>query len=265
MPFVANCSLLFTEFPLLERPAAARAAGFEEIEFWWPFPSPVPDSADTDAFAAAVETAGVTLTGLNFYAGDLAGPDCGVLSIPSRAGQFRQNVPVAVRVGERLGVRNFNALFGNRVAGVPASVQDATGLDSLNYAAQQAAAIGAGILIEPVSGAKPYPLRCAADVSAVLARLRAAGTANAGMLFDIYHLASNGEDIDAAITAHVPEIRHVQVADAPGRGEPGSGSLDIARYLRTLRDAGYAGLTALEYAPTTADTAASLGWLEVLR
>ena len=265
MPFVANCSLLFTEFPLLERPAAARAAGFEEIEFWWPFPSPVPDSADTDAFTAAVETAGVTLTGLNFYAGDLRGPDCGVLSVPGRAGQFRQNVPIAVRIGERLGVRNFNALYGNRVAGVPAAVQDDTALESLGYAAQQAATIGAGILIEPVSGPKPYPLRSASDVSAVLARLRATGTANAGMLFDIYHLASNGEDVDAAITAHAAEIRHVQVADAPGRGEPGSGSLDIARHLQALRDVGYTGLTALEYVPTTADTAASLDWLKVLR
>jgi hydroxypyruvate isomerase len=265
MPFVANCSLLFTEFPLLERPAAARAAGFEEIEFWWPFPSPVPDSTDVDAFVASVKAAGVTLTGLNFYAGDLTGPDCGVLSVPGRAAQFRRNVPVAVRIGERLGVRNFNALYGNRVAGVPGSVQDDMALDSLGYAAQQAAAIGAGILIEPVSGPKPYPLRSAADVSAVLARLRAAGTGSAGMLFDLYHLASNGEDIDAAITAHAAEIRHVQVADAPGRGEPGSGSLDIARYLRALRDAGYDGLTALEYVPTTAATTVSLGWLEALR
>ena len=84
--YLANCSMLFTEVPLLERPAVAKAAGFDTVEFWWPWPDqPVPGDREIDAFVAAVEDAGVQLAGLNFFAGDLAGPDCGVLSIPSRS------------------------------------------------------------------------------------------------------------------------------------------------------------------------------------
>ena len=89
LPYLANCSLLFTEEPLLRRPAAARAAGFGAVEFWWPFAVPVPSDREVDAFTTAIEEAGVTLAGLNFFAGDLAGPDCGVLSIPGRSAEFR--------------------------------------------------------------------------------------------------------------------------------------------------------------------------------
>src|SRR5580704_5994585 len=104
LPYAANCSLLFTELPLLQRPAAARAAGFDAIEFWWPFAGPVPADADADAFVRAVEEAGVQLIGLNFFAGDLAGPDCGVMSVPGRSAEFGDNIDVTVGIGERLGV-----------------------------------------------------------------------------------------------------------------------------------------------------------------
>src|SRR5947208_2764909 len=115
LPYLANCSLLFTEEPLLRRPAATRAAGFGAVEFWWPFAVPVPADHEVDAFTTAIEEAGVALAGLNFFAGDLAGPDCGVLSIPGRSAEFRDNIDVVAGIGERLGVRGFNALYGNRV------------------------------------------------------------------------------------------------------------------------------------------------------
>src|SRR5690242_4403260 len=101
--------MLFTEEPLLQRPAAAAAAGFDAVEFWWPWPDqPVPADRDVDAFVGAVRDAGVRLAGLNFFAGDLAGPDCGVLSVPARAAQFRDNVDVTVGIGEQLGAGVFN-------------------------------------------------------------------------------------------------------------------------------------------------------------
>src|SRR3954451_24034335 len=124
LPYLVNCSLLFTEEPLLRRPAAARAAGFGAVEFWWPFATAVPADREVDAFVTAVEEAGVTLAGLNFFAGDLAGPDCGVLSIPARSSQFRDNVDVTVGIGERLGTKAFNALYGNRVDGATPAAQD---------------------------------------------------------------------------------------------------------------------------------------------
>jgi hydroxypyruvate isomerase len=261
LPYLANCSLLFTEEPLLRRPAAAAAAGFTAIEFWWPWPDqPVPPDHDVDSFVAAIQDAGVALAGLNFFGGDLAGPDCGVLSIPARSGQFRDNIDVATGIGERLGVRGFNALYGNRVDTVPAAAQDELATENIALAAKAAQGIGAQVFIEPVSGPKPYPLRTADDAVTVVGRARAAGAANVTFLCDLYHLASNGDDLDAAIAAHTDVTGHVQIADAPGRGEPGSGQLGLDRYLRALQDRGYRGWVSLEYKPTTS-TEASLAWL----
>jgi hydroxypyruvate isomerase len=260
LPYLVNCSLMFTEEPLLRRPAAARAAGFSAVEFWWPFPTPVPSDREVDAFVTAVSEAGVTLAGLNFFAGDLAGPDCGVLSIPGRSSEFRDNIDVTAGIGERLGVRGFNALYGNRVEGVDPAAQDELATENITLAAKAAARIGGTILIEAVSGPKPYPLRTADDAVSVVERARAAGAANVGFLFDVYHLASNGDDVDAAIAAHAGVTAHVQIADAPGRGEPGSGALDLDRYLGALEDHGYRGWVGLEYKPTTT-TKASLAWL----
>jgi hydroxypyruvate isomerase len=258
--YLANCSMLFTELPLLQRPEAARSAGFGAVEFWWPFEDPVPGDAAVDAFVSAVGDAGVRLVGLNFFAGDLAGPDAGVLSIPARSHQFRDNIDVTVGIGERLGASGFNALYGVRVDGVPEQEQDELALTNIVDAARAAASIGATVFIEPVSGPKPYPLRRAADAAAVVDRARATGAGNVGILFDIYHLASNGDDVDRAIAAYAGRVAHAQIADAPGRGEPGTGKLDLDGYLSRLERAGYAGWVGLEYKPTV-PTVDSLAWL----
>ncbi len=260
--YAANCSLLFTESPLTGRAAAAADAGFSAVEFWWPWPEePVPSDGQVDEFVASVRDAGVQLVGLNFFGGDLAGPDCGVASIPDRSSQFRDNIDVAVGIGRELGVSAFNALYGNRVDGVDPEQQDALGESNLVLAAEAAATIGASVLVEPVSGPKPYPLRTASDVAAVLERVRAHGVDNVGMLADLFHLASNGDDLDRVIATYADQITHVQIADAPGRGEPGTGRLDLDRYLSELEAAGYGGWVALEYKPTTETTLDSLDWL----
>ena len=261
LPYAANCSMLFTEVPLLERPAAAAAAGFNAIEFWWPWPDhPVPSDREIDQFIAAVRDSGVQLVGLNFFAGDVAGPDCGVLSVPDRAGQFRDNVPVAVGIGEQLGVRLFNALYGNRVEDVTPIEQDELGTEQLAFAAQAAGRIGATVLVEPVSGPKPYPLRTGADVAGVLDRVHATGARDVGFLCDLFHLANNGDDLDLVLDRYADRIAHVQIADWPGRGEPGTGALDLDRYLASIQDSGYSGYVALEYKPTR-PTVDSLDWL----
>jgi hydroxypyruvate isomerase len=259
--YLANCSMLFTEHPLLDRPAAAKAAGFDAIEFWWPWPEqPVPSDAEIDAFVGAVRDAGVRLVGLNFFAGDLAGPDCGVLSIPKRSQQFLDNLDVAVGIGEQLGVAAFNALYGNRVDGAQADEQDELARENLGRAAAAAARTGATVLVEAVSGPKPYPLRTAAEAVAVVDAVRRSGHRNIAFLLDLFHLANNGDDLDAAIANHVAVTAHVQIADHPGRGEPGSGRLPLDRYLADLASGGYRGWIGLEYKPT-ADTETSLAWL----
>lgn len=259
--YVVNCSMLFTELPLLERPSAAKAAGFDSVEFWWPFNEPVPARGQVDAFIEAIEGAGVHLAGLNFFAGDLAGPDCGVLSIPDRSSDFVENVEVAVAIGERLGVEVFNALYGNRVETSSPEAQDELALENLVHAAGAAGRIGATVLIEAVSGPKPYPVRTAADAVRVVDQVRELGAANIGFLCDLYHLAANGDDVQAAIALYAAKISHVQIASYPGRGQPGTGELDIAGHLAELGRLGYRGRVGLEY-KATVKTADSFAWVE---
>ena len=254
--YEVNCSILFTELPLLERPAAVKAAGFDAVEFWWPFSTAVPADKDVDAFVAAVQDAGVQLVGLNFFAGDMPGGDRGLVSWPARSAEFRDNVDVTVGIGERLGCRAFNALYGNRVDGVSAAEQDEVGAENLRIAARAAARIGGTVLVEPVSGAPAYPLLTAADALAVIDR---AGEDNIGLLADLYHLAVNGDDVDKVIADHVGRIAHVQIADAPGRNEPGTGDLPLMSQLAALEAGGYAGWVGLEYKPATT-SADSFGW-----
>jgi len=256
-----NCSMLFTELPLRQRPAAAKAAGFDAVEFWWPWPhEPIPADREVDGFVTAIQDAGVELVGLNFFAGDLAGPDCGVLSIPSRSQQFRDNIEVTVAIGQRLGVRSFNALYGNRTADVSPEEQDELATENLAAAATAADDIGAAVLVESVSGPKPYPLRTAEDAVAVVKRLRRVGAANVGFLADLFHLASNGDEVPAAIEANIDSIAHVQIADAPGRGQPGTGDLPLDAYLAQLEQSGYSGWVGLEYNPV-GSTNDSFSWL----
>src|SRR3954451_6557579 len=127
LTYEVNCSILFTELPLLERPAAAKQAGFGAVEFWWPWSAAVPSDAEVDRFVTAVTDAGVQLVGLNFFAGDMPGGDRGLVSWPARSGEFRENIDVTVGVGERLGCRAFNALYGNRVDDSSPEQQDALG------------------------------------------------------------------------------------------------------------------------------------------
>ncbi len=257
--YAVNLSMLFTEVPLLQRPAAAKAAGFGAVEFWWPFTSAVPSDADIDSFVTAVRDAGVQLIGLNFFAGDMPGGDRGLVSWPARSGEFRDNIDVTVGIGERLGCRAFNALYGNRVDDANPIEQDEVAAENLALAARAVARIDGVVLVEPVSGAPRYPLLTAADVIRVIDRV---GEPNVKFLCDLYHLATNGDDVTKAIETYADRVGHVQIADSPGRGEPGTGSLDIAGHLAALAARGYRGYVALEYKPTVV-TEDSLAWLPV--
>ena len=259
--YAVNLSLLFTELPLLQRPAAAKEAGFDAVEFWWPFATAVPADPDVDGFVAAITGAGVQLIGLNFFAGDMPGGDRGLVSWPARSGEFRDNIDVTVGIGERLGCTAFNALYGNRTDESTPVEQDELAAENLALAARAADRIGGVVLLEPVSGAPKYPLLTAADVVRVIDRVeRQSGMTNVKFLCDLYHLDVNGDDVAAAIEAYADRVGHVQIADSPGRGEPGTGTLDISGHLAALAAKGYRGYVALEYKPT-GGTRDSLAWL----
>ncbi|MQY20272.1 hydroxypyruvate isomerase family protein [Nocardia macrotermitis] len=263
LPYAVNLSILFAELPLLERPAAAAAAGFEAVEFWWPFPTATPPDADVDAFVAAIERAGVRLIGLNLFAGDMPAGDRGLVSWPGREDEFAAGVAAAARIGGRLGCPAFNALYGNRIEGQVPGIQDDVAIGNLGVAARALGEIGGTVLIEPVSGIPAYPLQTAQDAVGVIDRVSAAhDVRNLGLLADLYHLTVNDDDLDKAIEGYGDRIAHVQIADAPGRHEPGSGEVDIFGHLGRIAAAGYRGYVAAEYIPTGA-SADSFGWMHV--
>lgn len=256
-----NCSILFTELPLDERPAAVRAAGFDAAEFWWPFASAVAPDREVEAFIRAFGDSGVQLVSLNFFAGDMSRGDRGLLSWPGRAAEFQENVELVAAIGERLGCRSFNALYGNRDEAVAPQEQDELALANLAYAMDVIGGVGGTILVEALSGVDRYPLRTAADAVAVINRAnRAVHAANCRFLADLYHLTVNGDAVTAVINDYLPVIGHVQIADSPGRGASGTGTTDVSGHLDRLSAAGYQGWIGLEYKPAGA-SADSFGWL----
>ena len=246
--YAVNCSILFTELPLLQRPAAAREAGFEAIEFWWPFDVADPTDVEVERFAESVGDSGLELVNLNFFGGDLAAGDRGVASMPGREAEFRASVEIALSLGERLGCRMFNALYGLRVDGLAPEQQDEHATEQLVMAAEAAGRIGGHVLIEPISGSDRYPVRTASEAVDVMDRVeRRASGRDLLLLADLYHLATNGDDVAAGLSTYGPRIGHVQIADAPGRNEPGTGELPLGRWLADLYEGEYQGWVALEY------------------
>ena len=255
--FDVNCSILFTELPLLERPAAAKAAGFDAVEFWWPFAGPVPAGREVDSFIAALDDAGVRLAGLNFAAGDMAAGDRGWVSDPARTAEFRDNVDVCAAIAGRTGCTVLNALYGNQ----PGDGDLAT--ENLLIAARAAARAGATVVIEALNATENprYPITSARAAAEVIEALHGAGARNVGFLADLYHLAMMGEDLPAALSG--PDVAHIQVADVPGRGAPGTGTVDFQTLFKQLADQGYPAWIGCEYRPNgIGTTSETFAWRE---
>lgn len=259
MTYSVNCSTLFLDVPLLRRPAEAKAAGFDHIEFWWPFTSPDPPSVEIDTFVAAVQDADVNLTALNLFAGDHDAGERGVLSDRSRIPEFRDSVAVAAAIGERLGCRLFNALYGN-VGEASRGEHEETAIQNTVHAAKALATVRGTVLLEALSGAPAYPLKLSSDVFSLIEKAKStSGSTNVKILADFYHLARNGDHIETLIQTHAPAFGHVQIADAPGRGAPGSGSLPVSDWIHLTKSTGYNGMFALEYFSNNENP---FGWLQ---
>jgi hydroxypyruvate isomerase len=256
----ANISLLFTNVPYLQRPAAAAAAGFTAIETWWPFGAdPEPTKSQVDDFLAAISGAGVELVALNFLAGDMPAGERGVISLPDRAGEFRKSTDIVVRISGETGCRLFNALYGVRDERFSAGEQDETALANLRYAARAVGSAGGTVLLEALAEGEngAYPLTAPADVARVIGDC---AENNVAMLADFYHFARNGYDFASVLDDYSPLIAHVQVADAPGRHEPGTGDIDFAALFRAVGATGYTGWIGAEYRPL-GDTTEGLSWV----
>ena len=262
--FDVNCSILFTELPLLKRPEAARAAGFGAVEFWWPFAGPVPSDREVDAFTGALADAGVQLALLNFVGGDMAAGERGLLALPEGSAAFRANIDVCAGIAARTGCAVLNALYGNRADGLTRQEQDELAAENLALAAGAAAAAGATVVVEALNS---YDSPRAALISSrraleVINLVRTqAGVTNVAFLADVYHLGKMGEDLPGVLAREAADIAHVQIADVPDRGAPGTGALDFEALFGQLAAQGYAGWIGCEYKPSDpADSATSFGW-----
>jgi hydroxypyruvate isomerase len=259
MNFSANLSILFPELPFPERASAARNAGFDAVECWWPFADPTPSDAEVAAFMRSISAAGVRLTGLNLFAGNMPAGDRGILSHPDAVGTFDANLAVVRRIADETGCRHFNALSGQRLPGVDPELQDETAVRNLRRAAEVLGEIGGTVLLEPLSRGEngDYPLTTPDDALAVIERV---GSPAVRLLFDAYHLANNGVDVVTAVTELATTIGHIQIADAPGRGQPGTGTIDFDGFFAAVAAGGYDGLIGCEYRPQ-GPTADSFGWM----
>ncbi len=254
-----NLSLLFTELPLLERPAAAEAAGFDAVELWWPFDGPEPADRELDALRRAIQDAGVRLVGLNFDGGDMAAGDRGLLSSPSGSARFRANVDVAVGFASELGCLVMNALYGNREPGVPEQTQRRLAVENLAFAAEAAGRAGVTVVLEAVNS-YDNPRYAITSSQAAYEVIDEVAAPNLAFLADFYHLHRMGEDVPGLIERHGDRFGHVQIADVPGRGQPGTGAMPYPALLTRLESVGYQGYVGLEYKPV-GPSADSFGWL----
>ena len=256
MVFAANLSFLWTELPFLERFGAAAKAGFSQVEYMFPYEHPA------SAVRAQLHAAGLEQALFNLPAGDWAAGDRGIASDPARVDEFRAGVERALEYADALGVEQLNCLAGRQLDGVEPAVQRATLVDNVRHAARRLRAAGRRLLVEPVNrfDVPGFLVPTTADA---LRLMRDAGEPNVRLQFDAYHVARMEGDPAARLAQLRDTVGHVQIADSPGRHQPGTGTIDFAAFFALLEDTGYDGAVGLEYVPTP-DTAASLGWLKEL-
>lgn len=248
--FAANVAWLFPELRWLDRFAAARDAGFTSVEFPWP--------DDASATATAVRAAELRVALLNAPAGDLAAGERGWPNDPARVAEWRGAFASALQLAAGVGCPTINVLAGNRVATGSREEQLGCLEDNLRWALETARPAGVSVVTELLNRQEnPDYLFVSIDEAApLLDRLAPIGWR---LQLDTYHLGLGQPDVAAAIRRAGEHIGHLQVADVPGRHEPGTGNLDWSAIGEALRDVGYGGAIGLEYRPTS-----DLGWIERL-
>jgi hydroxypyruvate isomerase len=250
--FSANLSMLFCEHPFLDRFEHAAKAGFRAVEFQFPYAFPVSD------IQSRLKAHGLDGVLHNLPAGDWQTGERGIACHPARANEFKAGVRQGIQYAKVLGVQQLNCLVGQAPSGVAEQEVRRTLLDNLRYAARALQENGLKLLIEPINtfDVPGFFINRTKQASDLLDELDAT---NAYIQYDAYHAQRMEGELAATLQTFLPRIAHIQVADNPGRHEPGSGEINYA-YLFTLLDRlGYDGWVGCEYHPAT-DTASGLSW-----
>jgi len=253
--FAPNLSLLWKDLPLPQRFERAAQAGFSAVELWWP------GQADAELLPGLTARWGLDLALLNFDAGDMAAGERGLAADPARRDQLRANVPVALRIARDCGCTQLNLLVGLREPRYSLQEQMHCATENVAWAADQATAAGCSVLIEAVNTTEngPYLLATTGASADFIAEV---GRPNVRLQYDAYHMQRMEGDLATTIAAHWPLISHIQIADVPGRGEPGTGEINYRFLLDSIDRRGYQGYVGLEYRPSGGTPEDSFGWLE---
>jgi hydroxypyruvate isomerase len=254
--FAANLSMLFTEVPFLDRFERAANAGFTAVEFLFPY------AFATSDIQARLTRYGLKLVLHNLPAGDWEAGERGIACLPDRVDEFRQGVARAIDVGSALGVPQLNCLAGKAPSGVAEATLRKTFVDNLRYAAAELKKARLKLLIEPINtfDIPGFHLKGTAQALSILDEV---GADNAFVQYDIYHMQRMEGELAATLQKHLARIGHVQLADNPGRNEPGTGEIHYAFLFAHLDRIGYDGYVGCEYKPATT-TEAGLGWRQKL-
>ena len=251
--FAANLSMLFTEVPFLERFGRAADAGFEAVEFLFPYAWPAATIREL------LDAHGLRLVLHNLPAGDWEAGERGIACLPERVEEFRAGVATAVEYAKVLGVGQLNCLAGKAPAGADPALLRATLVANLRHAAGELARAGLKLLIEPIN-TFDIPAFFVHRTDQALDLLDEVGASNAFLQYDIYHAQRMEGELAATLQKHLARIAHVQIADNPGRNEPGTGEIHYPFLFEHLDRIGYAGWIGCEYKPAAA-TEAGLGWM----
>ena len=254
MRFCPNLSMLFREVDFVDRFDRAASAGFSAVEFWWP------SGEDLDGVQAAIRDSGLGVALFNFDAGDMPSGDRGLVSDPARREEFRENVPVALEMARSVGCRRVNALVGLELEGMDPDEQLDLARDNVGWAADRARQHGIEVMIEAVNTFEngPYLLATTGAAADFLERV---GRENVKLQYDAYHMQRMEGNVVATLRDRIGRIGHIQVADSPDRGEPGTGELNYRYIFAALADLPYDGWIGLEYKPTGETTEESFRWL----
>jgi hydroxypyruvate isomerase len=243
--FAANLSMMFTEVPFLDRFARARAAGFAAVEFLFPYEHPA------EEIATRLRDNGLQQVLFNAPPGDWAAGERGIACHPARVGEFQDSVGLALDYARALGVPRLHCMAGIVPPGLDPAQARATYLDNLRFAARALAPHGIELLIEPINtyDMPGYFLTGSRQAEQVIADC---AEPNLFLQYDIYHMQRMEGELANTMRRLLPLIRHVQLADTPGRHEPGTGEIAYPFLFRLLDELGYAGHVGCEYIPTSA-------------
>jgi len=256
----ANLSLLYPEWPFLQRFAAAARSGFDAVECQFPY------GHDLQAIAAELKAHALTLVLHNLPAGDWAAGDRGLAALPERVSEFRDGVGEALKAATTLGTPRLNALAGVPAAGIDSARVRATLVSNLRFAAAELRSQGLTLLIEPIN-THDVPGFWLHGTHQALELIDEVGEPNLRLQLDLYHADRMGEDLRAVLREAMPLVGHLQMADNPGRHEPGTGRMPMRALFDLIDELGYTGHVGCEYLPLNpgpGGTDAGLVWRQAL-